>query len=1092
MARDVFINEIHYDNASTDTGEFVEVAGPAGTDLTGWSVVLYNGSATVRAPYATLALSGTLADQTAGYGFLALDGPGSGIQNGAPDGLALVDDSGAVVQFLSYEGSFAAVSGPAAGLASFDIDAEETSDTPAGFSLQYTGSDAEDGIWQAPQAETRGAPNTGQSLAAPAPVINEFVANHTGSDTNEYVEVLATPGADLSGYTLLQIEGDASSAPGVIDSATPLGTADGAGYWTTGFLNNAFENGTMSLLLVEGFTGAAGDDLDTDDDGMLDTTPWSAVADAVAASDGGAGDRAYGGTVLAAGFDGGSFTVGGASRIPDGADTDSVGDWVRNDFDLAGLDGFTGTPQEGEALNTPGVTNAVVDGNGGDPMPVLISAVQGTGEASPLAGETVTVEAVVVGDFQSGDADDTRNLRGFYLQEEDADADVDRATSEGVFVFDPDILQDVALGDRVRVTGTVSEFFGETQITANAISVLGTQAALPTAATIDLPAAQVTLSQDGDFQPDLEAYEGMRVSFADTLVITEQFQLDRFNEIKLVAGDRPQQYTQINAPDAAGYQDYLREIGARTITYDDGLSVQNAAIGLLDGFGPDYSTETAPRMGDTTDDLSGVLSYQWAGNSASGATWRLRATEADDVSFETANPRPETPDGVGGTLQVASFNVLNFFTTLDTSGTMTDIGADPRGADNQAEYERQRDKLVTAIVDLDADILGLIEIENDFAGDSFAIDTLTTEINARFAEPIYAFVDPGREFVGTDAIANGFLYRTDTVELVGDAVIFDAPAFVDPNDTGQDRNRPAVIQTFRDAATDGEVTIAVHHFKSKGDSGLADAPLSNPDADQGGGAGFWDDTRTDAAQALAEFLATDPTGTGDEDVLILGDLNSYAEESPIATLDARGYTDLAAFFEGDDTYSYVFDGQTGTLDYALANRALLDQVTGATTWHINADEADALDYNLDFGRDPAIFDGDVPWRASDHDPVLVGLALEPERQLVVGTDGNDRLTGSVGADLVLSLGGRNDIVFGGDGADVFRFGSETGNGVRERDQIRDYQPGLDVIDLGGATIAAIKETPSQVRLELAGDGDTIFISGIGSFDQISFAGQDLV
>jgi hypothetical protein len=193
------------------------------------------------------------------------------------------------------------------------------------------------------------------ALAA-SPVINEFVANHIGTDDHEFVEIFGDPGTDYSGLTILQIEGDASGA-GVIDGAYPVGTTDAAGFWMTGYLNNMIENGTMTLLLVEGFSGAVGSDLDTNNDGVFDSSPFTATLDEVAVSDAGAGDHTYGTTTLPPTLDGGSFTPGGASRIPNGTDTDAVADWDRNDFDGQGLPGFTGTPATGEAINTPGTSN---------------------------------------------------------------------------------------------------------------------------------------------------------------------------------------------------------------------------------------------------------------------------------------------------------------------------------------------------------------------------------------------------------------------------------------------------------------------------------------------------------------------------------------------------------------------------------------------------------------------------------------------------------------------------------------------------------------------------------------------------------------
>ena len=192
--------------------------------------------------------------------------------------------------------------------------------------------------------------------AAP-PVINEFVVDHIGTDTHEFVEIFGDPSTDYSTLTILEIEGDGSVA-GLIDSALPVGSTDANGFWTTGFLGGVLENGTLTLLLVENFTGAVGVDLDTDNDGVFNSTPFGTILDQVAVHDGvGASDRTYGTPVLTVGFDGGPFHPGGASRIPNGTDTGGVSDWVRNDFYGEGLPGFDGTPATGEALNTPGATN---------------------------------------------------------------------------------------------------------------------------------------------------------------------------------------------------------------------------------------------------------------------------------------------------------------------------------------------------------------------------------------------------------------------------------------------------------------------------------------------------------------------------------------------------------------------------------------------------------------------------------------------------------------------------------------------------------------------------------------------------------------
>ena len=195
------------------------------------------------------------------------------------------------------------------------------------------------------------------------PMINEFVADHVGADVNEYIEIFGNPDTNYSTLSVIQLEGD-SSLQGRVDSIHAVGTTDANGYWTTGFLNSQLENGTMSLLLVEAFSGSINNDLDTDNDGVLDVTPWIRIVDAIAIHDGDIGDLTYTGVytnaVLTPNYDGFSARPGGASRIPNGVNTFSASDWVRNDYDRAGLPGFPGTPIPGEAYNTPGAINQAV------------------------------------------------------------------------------------------------------------------------------------------------------------------------------------------------------------------------------------------------------------------------------------------------------------------------------------------------------------------------------------------------------------------------------------------------------------------------------------------------------------------------------------------------------------------------------------------------------------------------------------------------------------------------------------------------------------------------------------------------------------
>lgn len=709
------------------------------------------------------------------------------------------------------------------------------------------------------------------------------------------------------------------------------------------------------------------------------------------------------------------YQDGWAARVQGSAGAFQLADWQFSGIDA--LDGATTNATAAKPIPLATAGNDGDDGNGGDdgddgeaPSIVKISAIQGAPETqtsnsfgdtdvSPLFGEIVTVQAIVVGDFQDGDADGARNLNGFFLQEETADEDGDARSSEGIFVAAS--TPDVQLGDTVRVTGKVGQYFGETQLyQVSSIEVVapGTSAqlALVTPAHIQLPVAAVSRDQAGNWQPDLEAYEGMLVRFPQTLTLAEQFQLDRFNEVSLVVGERPYQFTQLNTPDAAGNADYQRTLGAARITLDDGLNVQNAPITLV----PDYRTETAPRMGDEVTGLTGVLDYKWAGNSASGARWRVRAhvDGANDFTRDwlgnSPNPRPtlQMPEG---NLRVASVNVLNFFTTLDNGSTQTALGHEPRGADDLSrfgvepatlEYDRQLQKLAQALFTMDAHLLGLVELENAFAADTdTAIDAVAAALNALAGESRYAVLRPA-DHVGTDAIAVGILYQPAAVSpegtpaLLDDVVAATLPGFAahdfatSPIFNGEATNRVPVAASFRHRASGEVITLSVNHFKSKGASGLTDTASS--DYDQADGAGFWNARRTLAAQAVSEWLTTAPTGVATELRVIAGDLNAYAMETPVQTLLAAGYQNV----EQPDAYSYVFDGQIGTLDYLLVSDALHAAFTQAQVWHLNADEADALDYNADFDRPLEYFSAATPARFSDHDPVLAGFQLEARIQ----------------------------------------------------------------------------------------------------------------
>ncbi len=193
----------------------------------------------------------------------------------------------------------------------------------------------------------------------PTPVINEFVLDHIGADDHEFIEVFGMPETFYLDYRVLVIDGDQEDA-GHIDKVIQVSLTSGGGAWTTGFLSENLEGGSTTILLVKDFTGAEGDELDNNGDGALDSTPWSEISDSIAVRDGDSGDFAYAAPVLDPNFDGGGTGVLGASRVRSGIDTDADTDWIRNDFDGAGLDGFSGSITGGEAYNTHRLANRVL------------------------------------------------------------------------------------------------------------------------------------------------------------------------------------------------------------------------------------------------------------------------------------------------------------------------------------------------------------------------------------------------------------------------------------------------------------------------------------------------------------------------------------------------------------------------------------------------------------------------------------------------------------------------------------------------------------------------------------------------------------
>jgi predicted extracellular nuclease len=568
---------------------------------------------------------------------------------------------------------------------------------------------------------------------------------------------------------------------------------------------------------------------------------------------------------------------------------------------------------------------------------LTIPEIQGAGAASPFVNTTQTTEGVITRKVSSG----------YFLQDASGDGNPD--TSDAIFVFGD---TSGAVGDLVRVTGTVTEYRPSgsattyTELTGTVASVLGSGPAI-SATNITLPNA------------NLEPFEAMLVRFTNPLTVNQNNYLGARGELTLSAGRReiPTNRYRAGTPEALAL---AAENANNAIVLDDGLFVTPSVI-------PYLGEDSTVRTGDTVTGLEGVLDFGALGGG--GAGFKLQPTQTP--VFSRTNPRAGAPVLAAGTVKVASANVLNFFTTFTngvnvngatgqgcTIGSSTTAG-NCRGADNMAEFVRQRDKIVNSLTAINADVVGLMEIQNN--GDT-AVSYLVDSLNAKLGGTVYAYV-PMPPSTGTDAIRVAMIYKPAAVALAGPAM----------SDADRVNNRPPMAQTFK--ATNGaKFSVIVNHLKSKGSCPSG----TGADTDRGDSQGCWNATRVTQARRLAEFFIPQVVSTsGDPDVLVIGDMNAHGFEDPIAALTGAGLVnELECFVRPHGmVYSYVFGGESGYLDHALTSAELSSQVAGAAEWHNNADEPEVIDYNID--TKPQDLYVNNAYRASDHDPVIVSLNLTP-------------------------------------------------------------------------------------------------------------------
>ncbi len=1021
LAQDLWINEFHYDNGGGDVGEFVEVvvADSVATAPANLSIVLYNGSN--GTDYATHTLDTFTA--TSVPGFTIYDKAISGIQNGGPDGLALID-SAAVVQFLSYEGSFTATSGPASGQTSVDIGVAEDGGTAIGESLQLTGpgSSYADFTWQAPAAETPGAVNNGQTLTAQTtlPLLNEIDV------TNQFIEIVGEPGTDLSDLDFLVID----AAGSVLRHFDLSDSIQADGYWLGGGfglfaaygvdaadveqnLSWSGEPAPVTYFLVQGFSGAVNDDLDTDDDGSLDSTPWAASASDVAFSQNGNAVQVYSDNLFNRPTFAGAFLcpdetgawVGMQSspgdgtpgqpnncvgRIPpsvtavdpaDGATAVPVGTTLTIDFDRsvdATVDAVTldcGGPVSFSGLPQTGVAQLVITPDSDLPLNVECFAAVIADEVTNAAGDSMAGDvdwafrtelgALEIYEIQGSGAASAFDGQvvttegnvvtalapnGFFIQTPDARADGDVDTSDGIFVF-TNTAPAVALGDLVDVTGEVVEFFDFTEFTNGpTVTVVGT-GPLPTPVTFD-----ANVPSSNRMAPscaiEFECYEGMRVSMPEGIIGSgnQEFGSEPLAEVSVKAGGlRNLREPGIEFPGQPGLP-----------TWDGNpevFEISPAALGL-----PELAL-----FGGTRVQAEGVLAFSFGDYEL----WPSTLTILDAPTLPGAVAPP-----AAGDVAIGSINVLRLFDDVDDPGTDDPI-VDP------AVYAERLDRFADHIVNAmrAPAVIAFQEVES--AG---VLQDLAAEIAGLDPSLVYsAELIEGNDVGGIDV---GYLVRDDVtvlnVDQLGENEIlsFDGSLLHD---------RPPLLLQVR--FTDGPDTLDVNL--------LAVHNRSLRDIDDTSSVGQRVRTkRLEQAQSIGQMVQDLQTAQPDAPLIVLGDFNAFEFSD--------GYVDLTGQIAGtaidadndfwappipspglhvatlslppQERYSFVFQGTAQALDHALYSEAAAPHFLAMAYTRGSADAPEV------FNEMPAAGEEDLG--VSDHDSFVIQLSIIAELLFADGFESN--------------------------------------------------------------------------------------------------------
>jgi predicted extracellular nuclease len=537
-----------------------------------------------------------------------------------------------------------------------------------------------------------------------------------------------------------------------------------------------------------------------------------------------------------------------------------------------------------------------------------IQQIQGTSSTSTYVNQSVTTNGVVTAIFT-----DTNQIGGFFLQNTGRTG----SASSGIFVYTANNSNySVSVGDSVVVSGTVTEKSNRTEIDINSMTIVDHHHPLPV----------LNVKFPDDFVNGWENYEGMRLSFNQTLTVTSNAYLEKYGELTLSSTrlyNPTNQFRPVTSACLALFAsnriDQLVISNGSTITYPNPIPFVDPTTGVR-------------RTGEKTDNLMGVVDQV-------GSYYFVYPTQ--NLTFY-GNPRTSAPASVGNAnLKVCSYNMDYYLTSNWGQGY---------GAANQDQFNKQHEKLLKALLAIDADIYCLAELQQG----QDAIAYMTNALNRTTNSQNYAYINDGTPVNGT-YIKVGFIYRSDKVTPYG--------ALQSINMSPYNRMKS---QAFTLKSNNQRLILSMNHFKAK-----TGCPTSGPDTDQGDGQGCYNASRVAEAVALLKNIPTYQSVSvfNDPDVLILGDLNAYSQEDPVDTIIKSGYSEQLERFMPDTSYSYVYSAQAGDLDHALASPTMSAQITGATVWHIDADEPSYVAYNASGGYQDNLY------RASDHDPIIVGISL---------------------------------------------------------------------------------------------------------------------